>query len=61
MNALQFFADHWLICLIALWFMVELVGRCYSRTMRTILVSLRGWPPNHLDADGDWKPKEQTK
>ncbi len=26
------------------------------RGLRTINVATRGWPPAHLDADGDWKP-----
>ena len=30
----------------------------WSRLMRMIMVSKHGWPPSHLDADGDWKPKE---
>ena len=25
---------------------------CRSRNIRE-----RGWPPSHLDADGDWKPE----
>lgn len=24
--------------------------------LRTIKVAIRGWPPAHLDADGDFKP-----
>jgi hypothetical protein len=35
----------------------------YNRTLRTINVAINGWPPEHLDADGDWKPepeKEET-
>ncbi len=27
-----------------------------NRTLRTVKVLVRGWPPPHLDADGDWKP-----
>lgn len=26
-----------------------------NRILRTIKVCVRGWPPPHLDADGDWK------
>jgi len=28
------------------------------RGYRTIMVCIRGWPPSHLDADGDWKPDQ---
>jgi hypothetical protein len=27
-----------------------------NRILRTVKVAVRGWPPEHLDADGDWKP-----
>jgi hypothetical protein len=29
-----------------------------SRLIRLAMVSLRGWPDNGLDADGDFKPKD---
>jgi hypothetical protein len=28
------------------------------RGYRAIMVSRHGWPPPHLDADGDFKPKD---
>jgi len=31
------------------------IGLMWIRTMRTIMVATRGWPPPHLDADGDFK------
>jgi hypothetical protein len=31
--------------------------RLIIRTFRLIVVLLKGWPPSHLDADGDWKPE----
>lgn len=37
---------------------VTYVGRFFTRTM---MVIFRGWPPSHLDADGDWPEKEETK
>lgn len=32
---------------------------CYGymlavRVLRAVMVLLRGWPPSHLDSDGDW-------
>ena len=29
------------------------------RGCRTINIAIRGWPPSHLDADGDWKPEPE--
>lgn len=34
----------------------ELTIRLICRLLRTIKVVARGWPPPHLDADGDWRP-----
>lgn len=42
--------------LIALNGFCSLILSFYIRTMRTIKVVFRGWPPPHIDADGDWKP-----
>ncbi|KKN88797.1 hypothetical protein LCGC14_0244040 [marine sediment metagenome] len=32
-----------------------------NRILRTIKVTMQGWPPEHLDADGDWKPEPKTE
>ena len=31
-----------------------------TRLYRAVMVSARGWPPEHLDADGDWRPADET-
>lgn len=30
-----------------------------NRIVRSINIIVRGWPPPHLDADGDWKPEKE--
>lgn len=35
---------------------IEVTARLVSRTFRATMVAARGWPPAHLDADGDWRP-----
>jgi uncharacterized membrane protein HdeD (DUF308 family) len=49
-------------CLIAmiLYFLVNGIVRIFSRFFRMIMVSLKGWPPSHLDADGDWFQKSDS-
>jgi hypothetical protein len=61
MNFWTFFNDHW-----ALAFWAILIGGgiattaingirlVISRIFRCINIAIRGWPPAHLDADGDW-------
>lgn len=31
--------------------------RIFNRWMRSRNIAARGWPPEHLDADGDFKPE----
>jgi hypothetical protein len=31
------------------------IGGVIKRTYRMLMVLTRGWPPEHLDADGDWR------
>ncbi len=56
----------WWVIVVALgvaWLVASLVedllnacARVWSRSLRAVIVSVRGWPPPHLDADGDWRP-----
>ena len=64
--ALEFASEHWFLTWCALWLIwgavwlvavaILAVRFVINRILRTIKVSIRGWPPSHLDADGDWKP-----
>lgn len=66
---LVFASEHWFLTWCALWLLwpivllPSLMIRIINRTYRVINISTRGWPPAHLDADGDWKPepKEASK
>jgi hypothetical protein len=49
----DFWHQHEFLAWCALW----LAWKFCNRLMRTIKVCVRGWPPEHLDADGDWKPE----
>lgn len=31
----------------------------YNRTLRSRNILAQGWPPEHLDADGDFKPEPE--
>ena len=37
---------------------MELLLKLLGRFLRATMVVFRGWPPAHLDADGDWKPED---
>lgn len=34
---------------------LQLVLAIYSRTLRCLNIKQHGWPPSHLDADGDFR------
>lgn len=42
--------------LVIAYFLVVVVARLFGRVLRMVMVALHGWPPAHLDADGDWRP-----
>jgi hypothetical protein len=47
----------WLVVFMLTGGLINLTGVIFQRLFRTITVLFRGWPPSHLDADGDWKSK----
>ena len=67
----EFFSDYPFIAWCALWLgwpafrlttvLANLVlFRLPNRILRTIKVLFRGWPPEHLDADGDFNQLTNT-
>lgn len=59
--------EHWWLGFwLAFWLAVFAYGlargliNLTNRAFRMVLVSLRGWPPAHLDADGDWRPSTSS-
>jgi hypothetical protein len=68
---LEFFkfacSGFWVFCGVtiilngAAYFFVNMVVRIWIRYMRYLSVKSKGWPPAHLDADGDWKPEPKSK
>ena len=59
----QFVGMFMLICIAASIFayVMQLILTLVSRLLRTIKVLIRGWPPAHLDADGDWPPTDKSE
>lgn len=60
---LEFWGEHWFLAFMAICCatavavsILEVILKSISRFLRVLLVAIRGWPPPHLDADGDWKP-----
>lgn len=64
---LDFLGSHPFLTWSALWLVwivVPIVSKIlsfYIRTLRLISILFRGWPPAHLDADGDHPPPPVIK
>lgn len=58
MNGYEFMGGFWLPILLAIYFIAHYGFRCWNRLMRHLNIRNAGWPPAHLDADGDFKPKD---
>jgi len=64
MTILEYFSEHWVqaflwgfACFVVSWTGLHVACSTLRRFMRMLCVLIRGWPPSHLDADGDWKPE----
>ena len=57
MSSFFFFAgEHPILTFLLAWMGLFFVCNLIVRAFRIVMVTLRGWPPAHLDADGDWRP-----
>jgi hypothetical protein len=58
---LKFIGEHPIAGTILTMIFMGLFSNIISRAIRLVIVLVRGWPPPHLDADGDWKPAEESE
>lgn len=58
MNAYEFLAQCWLPVILAVYIVARYGYRCWNRLMRHLNIRKAGWPPAHLDADGDFKSED---
>lgn len=66
-NFLPWATEHWWLAFwLAFWALVfgylafvvvmKVPFVLVQRALRALVILIRGWPPAHLDGDGDWKP-----
>ena len=60
-DILTFAGYHPIVFMLSLWCITHFLWSLTNRVLRTIKVTSRGWPPSHLDADGDWKPEPESE
>lgn len=60
-DILNFAGEHYIVFLFVLWCLASLIRSLWRRLFSTVKVAIRGWPPAHLDADGDWKPEPEPE
>ena len=46
---------------IVFYYVCTTVSRMWGRWLRYLNVRKHGWPPEHLDADGDWPPQPEDE
>lgn len=56
MTAVELMGDSPYLTLFAICIVCELVFKMWNRLMRHLNIRKHGWPPDHCDADGDFKP-----
>ncbi len=56
---LHLFIEACLIWLVAC--LANISFKLINRLIRMIKTIICGWPPDHLDADGDWKPAKENE
>jgi hypothetical protein len=60
MTYVEFFGGSYFLAWCSLWLfwmivpIASLIFNLVNRILRSINIALRGWPPEHLDADGDF-------
>jgi hypothetical protein len=59
----KFWYDSPFLSLMAIWGTCELLTNIFfrlpNRVIRHLNIRKHGWPPEHLDADGDFKKEEK--
>lgn len=57
--------NHWWVGFwLCIWFMalnVVIAQTFLNAANKAVMVLFRGWPPNHLNASGNWKPQPELK
>jgi hypothetical protein len=61
MNVFQFMSDSPFVTLCVVYMVTSTFFRCWNRVLRHLNVRSKGWPPAHLDADGDFKPEPEPE
>jgi len=56
---MEFINNNPIISLLAFWSLMKTLRFVWNRAMRHLNIRRHGWPPAHLDADGDFKPEPQ--
>lgn len=60
MNLYQFATESPWLTFFLLLLVTETIFRIWNRLMRHLNVKAKGWPPEHLDADGDFKESDDA-
>lgn len=60
MNVYQFMSDSPFLTFFIIYVVFGTAFRTWNRLMRHLNIRKHGWPPEHCDADGDFKPEPKA-
>ncbi len=58
MNVFEFMSDSPWLSFLIVYLLTYLIFQIINRALRTINIHKHGYPPEHCDADGDFKSEE---
>lgn len=61
MNAFEFMSESPVLSFFLAWILAIAVKWCVCLPFRAMNIRKHGWPPAHLDADGDYKRKDKSE
>lgn len=63
MNIYQYMDENPIITILIVWILCTTIFRTCNRFFRHLNIRSKGWPPSHLDADGDadWTKTEEEE
>lgn len=58
--AIEWMFKHYILSFILMIVFMSLTVQIINRMIRSVNILFQGWPPSHLDADGDWKENKEN-
>lgn len=64
MEYLRFATQSWMhffVCFIGMLIVGSIISTLITSTWKALTIIIKGWPPSHLDASGNFKRRDKEK